>query len=94
MITALGYLGMGINFEGGILSKIQQNQVFLKSKCLSLKIQFANITYTQPLILTPIPRYMLIRLQSDIHRCATAIFAHGRTFIIIANSSVDNLRLS
>ena len=34
--------------------------------------------------------------ESDIrsHRCATAIFAHGRTFIIIANSSVDNLRLS
>ena len=28
-----------------------------------------------------------------LHRCA-AIFAHGRTFIIIANSSVDNLRLS
>ena len=28
-----------------------------------------------------------------LHRCA-AIFAHGRTLIIIANSSVDNLRLS
>ena len=29
-----------------------------------------------------------------LHRCAFTIFAHGRTFIIIANSSVDNLRLS